>query len=312
MRASTPSSFPASQLDVRFNEGVSLASSPYVAVAMHTPLYRAMADRLMASCVKFGLALALFETPTVDQSISISGTADLSFTKPSLIRYALQAFGKPVLYLDSDMVLLARPQRIEDLAGKIDLAIYNWLADPYTDVWRPMAPQPPEEPNPSRFWAFDYAIDLYDPSQLMCTGMTQLWGQGQAALDLLTDWEAMIATYPGVADDECLDFTFNTRDNSGLRCEWLGKDYVRIPGWPYIQPVIGHPDPVSREAAAQHIADFIQRQRIDPERAAAMPPPAGAFPRNAVLDTKEGEVLLPIGDQQQLVRVGKLSRPFWI
>lgn len=311
MHASPPSSFPASELGVRFNDGVSIASAPYVVVAMHTPQYRDKADRLMASCVEHGLAIAMFEAPTVHQSMSIHGSVDLSFTKSSLIRYALQTFERPVLYIDSDMVVRERPRHIEELAGTTDLAIYNWLADPATDVWRPVVTRSPEGEEVRRYWAFDYAIDLYDPTQLMCTGMTQLWGRSQAALDLLNDWQAMIATYPTVADDECLDYAFNTRDNAGLRTEWLDKAYVRLPGWPHIRPIIAHPDPVSREATTDHIDHFIQRPRIDPSRAPGMPPPPNSFPRDAILDTHAGDLLLPVGEDEQLAKVGKLTTPFW-
>jgi hypothetical protein len=76
----------------------------FIVAAMFTPDYRHRAQRLAASLDSFGLAYALFEVPTVHRSISAKGEGDLTVSKPRFIRFALEQFAKPVLYVDADMV----------------------------------------------------------------------------------------------------------------------------------------------------------------------------------------------------------------
>lgn len=286
-------------------------SAPYVIVAMHTPPYREKADRLFASCIRHGLPLALYEVPAVHRSISLNGVDDLSLTKCAFIESALEEHGKPVLYVDSDVIFHDRPVHLETLIPEVDFAVYNWMADAWNDVWEPVSVRPSHgEISHTRFWAFHYAIHYHDPSQLICSGMTQLWAPSKAALDLLKDWQATIAAYPGVSDDECLDYTFNTRDNTALRYAWLGKDYVRMPGWPHVRPVVAHPDPVNAETLFVPIADILKRQRFDASRAPATPRPPEAFPRDVILDVQGKAIFRVVGNSLQ--REGSLEAQFWL
>ena len=59
-----------------------------------------------------GEAHALFEVPQVHRSISAKGEGDLSVSKPRFIRHLLERFGKPVLYVDSDVVFRRRPGNV--------------------------------------------------------------------------------------------------------------------------------------------------------------------------------------------------------
>lgn len=280
----------------------------FVVVSLYTPDYREKAERLAASCTAFGLPTNLIEAPAVHASISRRGSGDLSLTKPVIISKALERWAKPVLWLDADMVIRERPERIESLAGHTDLAIYNWLADEHTDAWRPLANATPGKEGRPRFWEFRHAIDYFDQNQLFCSGGTQLWSPGEASAALLDDWQATIAAYPGVADDECLDFAFNNRDNTALRREWLGKDYVRLSWWPQVRPVIDHPD-MAGEGTPAHIPETGRRKRFYPERAKIVMPPPGSIPRAAIIDVEEGWLLRRVDGG--LVRVEPANRPFW-
>ncbi len=271
-------------------------------VSLHTPDYRTKAGRLAASCAAFGLPTAFTEAPAVHPSISARGGAIGGPTKPALIRQALAASGEPVLWLDADMMVREQPEHLEALAGTCDLAIYNWLADDHTDAWRPLEGQ-------SRYWEFRHAIDYFDETQLFCSGGTQLWSATEAALALLDDWQAAIEAHPGVADDECLDFAFNNRDNTALRREWLRKDYVRLRWWPHVKPVIDHPDPTG-EGTPAHLPGTGQRKRFYPERAKIVMPPPGSIPRAAIIDVEEGWLLRRVDDE--LVRVEPAKTTFWL
>lgn len=290
-------------------DDVRVSSAPFVVVSLHTPDYGPKVERLAKSCEVVRLPAAFIEAPTVHFSISRRGHADLGLTKPRIILQALERWKKPVLYLDADMVVRESLTQIEGLAGTCDLAIYNWLADPHTDAWKPVDGAAPGLHGRPRYWEFRHAIDYFDESQLFCSGGTQLWSPSKAALGLLDDWQATIAAHPGVADDESLDFTFNNRDNAGLRPHWLGKEYLRCSWWPHVRPVIEHPDPAG-ENEPEHIPDSAGRKRFYPERARIVLPPPGSTPRAAIIDVEEGWLLRRTNDG--LVRVEPAKTGFWL
>jgi hypothetical protein len=298
-------------LAVRRNEPFSSGAMPFLVVAMHTASHSDRADRLLASCRTAGLAATLQEVPAVHRSISPSGSSDMTLTKASFIRRAIEAHGRPVLYVDVDIVFRERPARLETFAASSDFAIYNWLADAWNDAWLPMPVRTEAgESFVKRFWKFSHAVDAFDPGQLVCSGAVQLWGPSVAALDLLDAWQRTIAAHPGVADDECLDFAFNNRDNGALRPTWLDKSHVRYPWWPHVRPVIDHPDPVGGSSAAlKHMPERNGRKRFYPERARRPAPLPNAFPRWAILDVEQACLLRIVNDA--FVPVARVPEPFW-
>ena len=208
--------------------------APFIVCAMFTPNYRALAQRLVASLDQLGLTYALFQVPTVHPSISPRGKGDLSVSKPRFIRFALERFGKPVLYVDCDMVFRSAPTLIAQLVKEgYDFAIYNWLADMMNDAWLP-------EPG-TRLWKFFLRVELASDRQLMASGAVQLWRGTQPAFTLLSDWEQSLCNHPRSEDDHCLDFAYNHGDRTGLNPTWLPKSYCRVAYWIYVQPVIDHP-----------------------------------------------------------------------
>jgi hypothetical protein len=258
------------------------ARSPFVVCAMFTPDYRAMAERLAGSLKALRLHHALFQVASVHRSINPRGDGDLSLSKPRFIQYLLRRLGKPVLYADCDMIFRKEPRLIASLVKKgCDFAIYNWLADLMNDAWRPEPGTP--------LWKFYFRVDLASDSQLMASGSVQLWRGSAPAFSLLCDWEQSLRHHPLSEDDQCLDFAYNHGDRSGLNPHWLTKAYCRYVFWPYVQPVIDHPQfPAPVTGQFQQLgSERFDRTRL--KRVAKEEP----FPRDAVVDTASKRLLKP-------------------
>ena len=256
------------------------ANAPFIVCAMFTPGYRARAERLAASLTVLDLRHALFEVPQVHRSISPQGGGDLRFSKPRFIRSALARFSKPVLYVDSDVIFRKSPDLMTALcAGESDFAIYNWLADPVNDAWRPEPGTP--------LWKFFFSVEVASDTQLMSSGAVQFWKNSDATQRLLQDWEQALLQHPRSEDDQCLDFAFNHGDRSGLTPAWLAKEYARYACWIYADPVIDHPDfpaPITGAFESLGAARFV-REKLT--RAQKRQP----FPREAVVDAQAGQLL---------------------
>jgi hypothetical protein len=275
------------------------ADAPFIVCTMFTFDYRAMATRLTVSLEALGLQYAQFQVPTVHRSLSAKGEGDLSLAKPRFIRFLLEQFQKPVLYVDSDVVFRREPKQIASLVRKgCDFAIYNWLADALNDAWRP--------DTETGFWKFDFQVDMASDSQLMSSGAVQLWRKTHAAMTLLDDWELSLRNHPRSEDDQCLDFAYNHGDRTGLKSCWLTKGYCRHAYWPYAQPVIDHPH-FPAPASSQHHPlgserfDRAQLKRVEKD---------GPFPRDAMVDAR-GRQILKLQDGQY-VPVRKLTRRLYL
>ena len=256
------------------------ANAPFIVCAMFTPGYRAKAVRLAASLTAFDVRFALFEVPQVHRSISPQGGGDLSFSKPRFIRSALERFAKPVLYVDSDVIFRKSPDVVTALcASECDFAIYNWLADPVNDAWRPEPGTP--------LWKFFFSVDMASDSQLMSSGAVQLWKSTDAALALLKDWEQSLLRHPRSEDDHCLDFAYNHGDRTGLNPAWLPKEYARYAFWIYADPVIDHPEfPAPLTGAFESLGSVrFVREKI------ARTQKQQAFPRDTVVDAQAMQLL---------------------
>jgi len=258
------------------------ASTPFAVCAMFTPGYRGKAERLVASLNAFGLAHAIFEVPQVHRSISVRGGADLDFSKPCFIRFALEHFAKPVLYVDADVTFRKNPDAITALCdGASDFAIYNWLADVMNDAWCPEPGTP--------LWKFFFSVDAASDSQLMASGAVQLWKNTAATQALLKDWEEALVRHPRSEDDHCLDFAYNHGDRAGLNPAWLAKEHARYAFWIYADPVIDHPEfpaPITGAFEPLGSARFV-REKVT--RASKRQP----FPREAIVDARQRQLLMP-------------------
>jgi hypothetical protein len=261
------------------------AGSPFIVCAMFTPNYGALARRLTASLDAFGLEHALFQVPGVHRSISARGQGDLSLSKPRFIRFLLERFARPVLYVDCDVVFRKEPKQIASLAKKgCDFAIYNWLADMMNDAWRPEPGTP--------LWKFLFRVDLASDTQLLASGAVQLWRDTDAAISLLTDWEQSLHNHPMSEDDQCLDFAFNHGDRTGLKPHWLPKTCCRYAYWPYVQPTIDHPQFPAPASGQFHQLGSERFDRAQLRRVEKDEP----FPRDAAVNSATKRLLKPQAD----------------
>jgi hypothetical protein len=291
-------------------------NKPFIVGAMFTTAYSEKAARLAASCEKFSLSYVLHEVPNVHSSISLGGSADLSFTKANFIHHLLKTHKKPVLYLDADCEFVAQPDLIAELvqSGR-DFAIYNWLADDYADRFHPVEPEFAElAPQQRRFFRYTGSVDFYSTSQLLCSGLVQFYRNSLAARAWLSRWHRTVATFPGCADDQCLDFAYNNlRRFSLLSCSlkvrWLPKAYARMAFWIYAEPVINHRDfPESnsvfipiKDAGGREVRylSLMQRKKGN-----------NPIPRNCIVDTEQ-RMLCKLIDGK-IVPVRRTEENFWV
>jgi hypothetical protein len=289
----------------------------YLIGAMYTRSHSDRAARLSASCEKFGLPYVVHEVPAVHRSISPKGTDDLSFTKANFIQHLLTAHGKPILYVDADCEFLSEPVLIDQLVkARYDFAIYNWFADDYVDAFVPieLKNDPAGPPIQNRYYRFSHGMDVYTTTQLRCSGLVQLYRNSRAARAMLARWHRVVGTFPGCADDECLDFTFNNMRRSSwlpwfLKTSWLPKSYARYLWWIHTEPVINHPDHPQPNTNFKLIKDPSGRNSFYPSlmaRRTAAPP----IPRDAIVDAERQ--LICENRDGWAVAVRPLNQKFWV
>lgn len=304
-------SFPLPFASLRSFSGGS--ERPYVIGAMFTPGYEKV-KRLLASCEKFGLPYIMHEVPSVHRSVSPRGTLDHAFTKANFIRFLLSAQEKPVLYVDADCEFVEEPKLITRLGNeRYDFGIYNWLADEHTDAYGPVeisiAGSPPIK---NRFYTFSHSVEHYTPRQLTCSGAVQFYGNTDTAKMLLAEWHRTIMAFPELADDNCLDFTYN---NLGPRADrikmrWFPKAYARYPWWIYAKPIINHPDtPDDEKTSFVPINDAGGRLQFYPDRAEKRSV-VRLFPRDCIIDTEEQLLLRRVGSNFAVI--SSTDQNFWL
>lgn len=289
----------------------------YVVGTMFTAGYVEKANRLAASCEKLGLPYVMHEVPTVHRSISSKGSDDLSYTKPNFIRHLLAANQKPVLYVDADCEIVRQPELIDQLVNdRCDFAIYNGFADEETDRFVPVEVQLAADGPPikDRFYRFSGGARWYTESQLACSGCVQLYRNSFAARALLAKWHRAIATFPGCADDPCLDFVFNNLTKSSwlswfLKTRWLPKSYARYAWWIQAEPVINHPEIPGTYSGFIPIKDPGGRKRFYQSRM-QLRNPCTLFPRDCIIDTQE-QMVCELVDGQ-VVPIKPTGRRFWL
>jgi hypothetical protein len=312
-----PFSEQSSVLNAASSSARDIANSTFFVGIMTTRDYLAKGIRLLESCKAHAIPALLYEVPMVHQSVSTKGGTDLSFTKASFIRFLLDKYQKPVLYIDGDCVMLESPSHIFSLVQDgVDFGIYNWLADEHTEAYAPVSVQVQEGwstvLSTDRFYRYTHSVDYFDPAQLICSGATQFWNNTPKARELLNAWHGIIQRNPRSQDDHCLDFAYNRLGTlfPGLVPRWLDKSYARYPWWPYAKPVIDHPD---FPAAVPFPEDVEKREgipRVDfrkVKRLAVTP----VFPREYLIDTRDNTLVRP-NLQNSFETIGPLPVPIWI
>jgi hypothetical protein len=307
--------FPLPFRSLRMFSGAGDAS--YVIGAMFTAAYQANAERLAASCARYGLPYLIHEVPTVHRSISGKGTEDLAYTKPNFIHFLLTTYKCPVLYLDADCEFMAQPELIAGLVkSRCDFAIYNWFADQSTDCYTPVELSPGEgEPAvKNRFYRFLGSERYFTTKQLKCNGLVQFYGNSIAARALLSRWHRTIASFRGCTDDSALSFTFNNLTGKSwlywvLKARWLPQPYARISWWICTKPVINHSDLPTKSSRFVKIRDPRGRKQFYHSQMEQRKPAANFSP-DCIIDT-ERHVLCQL-IEGQLVSVAQADQTFWL
>jgi hypothetical protein len=293
-----------------------IQTAKYIVGAMMTPSHARFGERLSASCRAQCLPLALFEVPFIHRSISPSGSEDLRCTKPNFIRFLLDRYQSPVLYLDVDCVIVQQPTRVNDLlAGNVDFAIFNWLAEEHTESYVqadvPVQDGSGRRIERDRYYRFSHSIDLKSQTQLLGSGAVQWYNNTNAARRLLAHWQAVIEMSPCSADDKCLDLAFNNYPSGDppLTAAWLDKGYARCAWWIYQRPVIDHPEfPHSGTGFARLDAlagrprirmNSLQQRTVD-----------YVFPKDCLIDTR-ARTLLRLQDGVWRP-AGTIAVPLWL
>jgi len=290
------------------------STTRFVVAAMYTGSYAALAERFRTSADVVGLPWVAYEVPTVHRSISPRGSPDPRFTKANFISFLLREYQRPILYVDIDCKFVSFPDRLEELiAAQCDFAIYNWLADEHTDAFKSVEVSEVGASGETimvrdRYFAFASSIDFMASDQLICSGAVQFYGNSAGTHELLKQWHGTILSMPNVADEHCLDFTYNNLQRiHPLRVQWLQKSYARYPFWIYVTPVIDHPDDPNPGIGFVPINESSGRKRYYPERATRIVT-GRLFPRECVIDVKAGILLVRRGNE--LIPVARTLHAF--
>jgi hypothetical protein len=218
-------------------------------------------------------------------------------------------------------VFRSRPVRFGPIVtARKDFAIYNWFADEHTDAFKALSLnplQPAPEIRAARFLGYSHSVDHFGPEQILCSGVTQIYGNTAAARALLGAWAQVIAEQPGVADDHCLDYAFNNNlAGVALSASWLDKAYARYPWWIYVKPVIDHPDPASAGTDFVRLRESQGRRRHHLDRL-ELRQAATIIPRDCLIDVQNRTVCRIVpqggpGGPPELVAVAQLEHQLYL
>ncbi len=284
--------------------------------AMMTASHARFGERLAASCHAHDLPLALFEVPHVHSSISTKGLNDLRYTKPNFIRFLLNRYQCPILYLDVDCEVVRSPVLFREFSAQhVDFAIFNWLGEEHTEAYKPVEMTVRdafgEHKINDRFYRFSHSIDALSDTQLLCSGAVQWHGRGEGTQWLLEIWQAVIERAPRCADDKCLDLAYNNYPAQAppLKSVWLKKSYARCAWWIYEAPIIDHPEipgtgegfvPLQELQGRPRIhIDSLQLRNVD-----------YIFPKDCLLDTLTRTTLRM--HEGEWHKAGTFTTPLWL
>ena len=225
-------------------------------------------NRLIRSCDKHNISYVFCEVPYLhnSKSIACSQKFEFLFTLPNFINqvknYVINKYPsvKICLCIDADMYFRNPPDNII-LESKDDIMMYNWIGD--TDCNRPY------KYDGEKNWIGSKNYPQhYDPRYAQTSGGTVgINIYSKYAHNVLTSWHSHIYIYscfvnyntPTVcAEDQILDIVWNNRqieDFEKIKPLWLPKSYLRLPWWPWIKPIIKHPDKIGNNVGRPNV-DF--------------------------------------------------------
>jgi hypothetical protein len=273
--------------------------------------YEKLADRLALSCQDFELPYSIYHVPEIHNSMSLKGGNNLSFTKANFIYNCLDRFvTKTIIYLDIDLVIVDKPQLlINNSKDGVELSIYNWLADPHNEAYMPINGRLDPDDYRSSIYTYSHHIAYYSTDQLLCSGATQLWGNTSNARKLLNDWQRAIIENNMQADDPCLDIAYNNL-SIPMKISWLPKEYIRIPWWPHIKPVILHRD-IPASGGKRPSEENGDRKRLYPDKLQIKTGEL-IFPKGYVIDIKKQQIKKIVNNTIVDTTAKPINVRFWI
>lgn len=310
-RAELPTNLENSTI---YRENLTYSSStPFIVCAMFagSTKYMNYAKRLALSCEDFDLPYSIYHVPEIHNSMFLKGGNNLSFTKANFIYNCLDRFvAKTIVYLDIDVVIVDKPQLlINNSKDDVEFSIYNWLADPHNEAYIPINGRLDPDDYRSSLYIYSHHIAYYSVYQLLCSGATQLWGNTSNARKLLNDWQTTIIENNMQADDPCLDIAYN---NLGIpiKVSWLPKEYLRIPWWPHIKPVILHRDiPAPDDKRPSEETGDRKRLYLDKLQIKTA---ELVFPKGYVIDTKRQQLKKVENNAIVDINTIPIDMKFWI
>jgi hypothetical protein len=174
--------------------------------------YPEQAERLVASCERFGLRKLIQEIP--DKG---SWHQSCNFRVKWLFEKLIDA-RESILYMDCDCEVKKLPDLL--FGTPVDFAAYNFAADP--------------DPK-NRQWT------AYNPERLLVSGGVLYFAYTAPALELIARWISALDQDPATLQtDPILDLVYNV-SRIPMQTLWLPKEYNRLNDrWPNIDPVIDH------------------------------------------------------------------------
>lgn len=143
-----------------------------------TPAYRDKADKLKASCERFGYQHRIIELPEAKSWI------DGIHKKCQIILNVLLDVRQTVIWIDADAEIL-KPIPDETWLD-CDWAAYNWHGDPQN------------------------TLGIYfDEARVLHSGGVTVWAYSAPAIELLLRWHRALLANPEGVDDQVLDAVLN-------------------------------------------------------------------------------------------------------
>jgi len=171
--------------------------------------YAAYAEKLRASCERFGIEHQIEQLPSTKNWIRNIGL------KPKFVYDKLMKNRRSVVWCDADCEIMEYPTLLDD--ERFDLMMYNWFA----------------EPNPG--------ARVHDPNQLGAAGGVFKVGYTGPGLQFLHKWIEAAKKFPQLRDDMLATHVHQEWKGPKLKAFWLPKSYNRMDShWPDVAPVINH------------------------------------------------------------------------
>jgi hypothetical protein len=246
---------------IELRAGSENSTSNLLFVSMYTQSYAMLAERLAISLEKHGLPYAVYEVPTVHNSISEKGSEDSKYTKSSFIREIINRTKKNIVYIDCDCEIKKFPSLLFEISHKNDFAIFNWLSTQENHVYLPSQ----QDGGSGPIYQYSHSIHASCSHQLICSGAVQFWANSESSIKLLNYWQQTIENNSGSADDYCLDFAFNNFKknlNNEINYYWIPKAYSRYAWWIFDEPIIDHPQIPNTSTKWADINDPKNRKRF--------------------------------------------------